>query len=301
MRQAYHYLSVMHEIDKLIAACRSILEAGKRGVVITVVGTEGSTYRRAGARAVIDEDGRTTGLVSGGCVENDLSQRVKKIGEPAIITFDATREGDLIFGYGSGCRGVLRLLVEPFDGARPPKLLEFRWNGREPVEFTTTLPDGEVLAELIRPPRALAIFGRGSDVEPLVHLAETLGWRVDRNPETVDHDAAIVMSHTFLRDVDALRKLLAAPIGYIGILGPRLRGDELLAHAGASREARIHSPVGLDLGAETPEEIALSIMAEIHAAMSRSSGRPLRELDMPIHRKSSQLATVSSQEWEAES
>lgn len=273
----------MHEIDKLIGACRSIIDAGKRGAVVTVVGTIGSTYRRPGARAVIDEDGRATGLVSGGCVENDLPDRIKRITEPTLLTFDATREGDMVFGYGSGCRGVLHLLIEPFDAAHPPRLLEFRWNGREPVEWSTTLPNGQVLVEVIRPQRALAIFGRGADVQPVASLAASMGWRVDRNPAQIDHDAAVVMHHNFLKDAAALELLLATPIAYIGLLGPRTRGDELLAHISAQREPRIHSPVGLDLGGETPEDIALSIVSEVQAVLNRRSARALRELDAPIH------------------
>lgn len=271
----------MHEIDKLIAACRAILEARKRGVVITVVGTQGSTYRRAGARAVIDEDGHATGLVSGGCVENDL--RVQRFTERTVITYDATREGDMIFGFGSGCRGVLELLVEPFDTSNPPKLLDFRWNGREAVEWTTTLPNGEVMVELIRPQRSMAIFGKGADVAPVVNLATSLGWRADVNPQTIDHDAAVVMHHNFLKDAAALERLLKTSIPYIGILGPKLRGDELLAHVGAQREARIHSPIGLDLGGETPEDIALSIVAEVQAVLNRRPATPLRESNAPIH------------------
>ena len=97
------------------------------------------------------------------------------------------------------------------------------------------------------------------------------------------YDAAVVMTHNFPRDVDILRTLLASRIAYIGLLGPRTRGDELLAELHATREARIFSPVGLDLGAETPEEIALSIVAEIQAVLNARSARPLRELDEPIH------------------
>lgn len=287
----------MHELEKLIAACRAIIAAGKRGAVITVAGTVGSTYRRAGARAVIDEDGNATGLVSGGCVENDL--RVQRFTEPALITYDATREGDAIFGFGSGCRGVLQLLVEPFDAANPPRLLALDCSGREPVEWTTTLPNGETLVELIRPRRALAIFGKGADVEPVAALAASLGWRVDRHPARIDHDAAVVMHHNFLKDAAALELLLRTSIPYIGLLGPKTRGDELLAHVGAQREPRIHSPIGLDLGGETPEDIALSIVAEVQAVLNRRSARLLRDLDAPIH-DSSKLSDVSSQESPSE-
>ncbi|HYH05918.1 MAG TPA: XdhC family protein, partial [Thermoanaerobaculia bacterium] len=179
-------------------------------------------------------------------------------------------------------------LVEPFDAQHRPRIVDFRWNGGEPVEWTTTLPNGETLMELIRPQRAIVIFGGGPDVQPLVRLAQQTGWRADvitkRDPADVrDYDAAVVMTHNFLRDAELLPMLLASPIAYIGLLGPKTRGDELFAHANVSRDARIHSPIGLDLGSETPEEIALSIVAEIQAVLTRRSAKPLRELDAPIH------------------
>ena len=277
----------MHEIDRVLEAIR----ATPRGILVTVIRTSGSTYRRAGARAVIAEDGRAAGAISGGCLERDLAERIKPWladMQPRVVTYDSTRADDLVFGMGLGCRGVLDLLVEPFDAAHRPRLLEFRWNGREPVEWTTTLPEGETLIEIIRPQRAIVVFGGGPDVEPVVRLAQQVGWRADvvttREPVDVsDYDAAVVMTHNCPRDVDVLRTLLASRIAYIGLLGPRSRGDELLQELGAPRDSRIFSPIGLDLGAETPEEIALSIVAEIQAVLNARSARALRELDQPIH------------------
>ena len=277
----------MHEIDRV----REAVRATPRGVLVTIVRTHGSTYRRAGARAVIGEDGRATGAISGGCLERDLAERIKPwLAEmqPRVVTYDSTRQDDLVFGMGLGCRGVLELLVEPFDAAHPPRLLAFQWNGREPVEWTTTLPDGETLVELIAPERAVIVFGGGPDVPPLLAQARQVGWRADavttREPVDVSgYDAAVVMTHNFERDVQILRALLASRLGYIGLLGPRTRGDELLAEVGVARDARIFSPVGLDLGAETAEEIALSIVAEIQSVLSGRSARALRELDAPIH------------------
>ncbi|HUR83425.1 MAG TPA: XdhC family protein [Thermoanaerobaculia bacterium] len=277
----------MHEIDRV----RDAIRATPRGVLVTIVRAHGSTYRRAGARAVIAEDGRATGAISGGCLERDLAERIRPwLAEmqPRLVTYDSTRTDDLVFGLGLGCRGILELLIEPFDAAHPPRLLNFAWNGREPVEWTTRLPDGDTLVELIPPERAIVVFGGGPDVEPVLVLARQTGWRADavttRDPVDVTaYDAAVVMTHNFERDVEALRALLASRIRYIGILGPRSRGDELLAKLGASRDSRIFSPVGLDLGAETPEEIALSIVSEIQAVLSASSARSLRESTTAIH------------------
>lgn len=282
----------MHEIDKVIAACRALCEASRRGVLVTVIRTQGSTYRRAGARAVIAEDGEAFGAVSGGCLERDLAERIRPWladMQPRVVTYDSARAGDLVFGLGLGCRGVLELLVEPFDAAHvPPLVRELRWNGREPVEWTTTLPDGEAILELIRPERTIAIFGSGADVEPVAQLVRSVGWRADvictRDPVDMrEYDAAVVMTHNFLRDADVLSMILPSHLAYIGLLGPKSRGDELLAHIGAVLDSRIHSPIGLDLGSETPEEIALSIVAEISAVLNRRTAQPLRERDTPIH------------------
>ncbi|PYQ27659.1 MAG: hypothetical protein DMF56_18790 [Acidobacteria bacterium] len=282
----------MHEIEKVIAACRSTIDQNRRGVLVTLIRTQGSTYRRAGARVVITESGEAFGAVSGGCLERDLAARIRPWlddMQPRVITYDASRADDMIFGLGLGCRGVLELFVEPFDAAHvPPLVTDFRRNGREPVEWTMRLPDGETLVELIRPRRALAIFGSGADVAPVADLARTIGWRIDvimtrASVDVSDYDAAVVMTHNFDRDADALQLLLRSQIAYIGLLGPKSRGDELLAEIGATRKPRFHNPVGLDLGSETPEEIALSVIAEIQAVLNRRSARALRELNAPIH------------------
>jgi xanthine/CO dehydrogenase XdhC/CoxF family maturation factor len=282
----------MHEIDAVIAACHSLIDSQRRGVIVTVVRTEGSTYRRAGARAVIGEDRTVTGAISGGCLERDLAERLAQwlaTMTPQLITYDATRSDDLVFGLGLGCRGMLDLLIEPFDAEHPPRLVtNFHWNGREPVEWTTLLPNGESMIEIIRPPRVVAIFGSGIDADPVAQLARSAGWDVTvPKPREIfgahDFDAAIVMTHNFARDAEILAQLFASTIPYIGLLGPRSRGDELLAEIGASRDARFHNPIGLDLGAETPEQIALAIVAEMQSVFERRSARPLRDLDTPIH------------------
>ncbi|HEX3577334.1 MAG TPA: XdhC family protein [Thermoanaerobaculia bacterium] len=282
----------MHEIDTTIAACRALIGAQRRGVIITVVRTEGSTYRRAGARAVIGEDQTVTGAISGGCLERDLAERLTRWLDgmtPQLITYDATRSDDLVFGLGLGCRGMLDLLIEPFDVGHPPRLVtNFRWNGREPIEWTTPLPNGASMIEIIRPPHIVAIFGSGADAEPVAQLARSVGWDVTvPKPREAfdarDFDAAVVMTHNFARDAEILTQLFASPIAYIGLLGPRSRGDELLAEIGATRDARFHNPIGLDLGAETPDQIALSIVAELQSVFEGRSARPLRDVDAPIH------------------
>lgn len=280
----------MHEIDRIIDAAKRVIDANLRGILVTIVATRGSTYRRAGARAVIREDGESFGTISGGCLERDLAARAKAWLEdftPRVVTYDSTRSDDLVFGTGLGCRGEVDLLLEPFDGARPPRLVrEFRWNGREPVVWTTG-----ALTEVIHPPRAVVLFGNGADVEPVVRFGSQLGWDVTvvakrEVVELAPFDAAVVMTHNFLRDLELLETLAASAIPYVGLLGPKSRGDELLAamtNVSPDFRDRLHNPAGLDLGGETPEEIALSIVAEMQRVLEGRSGRPLRELDTPIH------------------
>ncbi len=100
--------------------------------------------------------------------------------------------------------------------------------------------------------------------------------------------AAVVMTHNFLDDLSFLRHLQAAAVGYIGVLGPRERTERLLRAlkreaASADFGSRLYSPVGLDIGANNAEEIALAIAAEVSAAFRGRPGRSLRERCEPIH------------------
>jgi xanthine/CO dehydrogenase XdhC/CoxF family maturation factor len=174
----------------------------------------------------------------------------------------------------------------------------------------------------IDPPPALFVFGAGNDAQPLVRLAAELGWTVvvaDARPDQASHDRfpaahqvvvappeeivthaslpagaiAVVMTHRYAHDVPILRELFAnhaQRIRYIGLLGPKKRAERILndlARDGVvpAPEAlqRFHAPVGLDLGADTPEEVALSIIAEIRATLGQRDARPLRDRNAPIH------------------
>jgi xanthine/CO dehydrogenase XdhC/CoxF family maturation factor len=172
--------------------------------------------------------------------------------------------------------------------------------------------------EVLRPPLRLVVYGAGNDAQPLVHLAASLGWHitvVDGRPnlataarfpeaaevrivpvrelETATPDPLayhVLLSHNYAYDLAALQTLLASSAPYIGLLGPRLKAQRLLDELDAFPTAqvqllreRLHSPIGLDLGSETPEEIALAIVAEIQAQHSGRQGRPLRERAGTVH------------------
>ena len=189
----------------------------------------------------------------------------------------------------------------------------------QPLEGDHALmaPNEHVAREDIAPAISLVICGGGTDAIPLASLAAEMGWHVtvvdhraafattDRfqgvdavvcvnlthddetlgNRVVIDkHTMAVVMAHAATHDRAYLHALLDAGVAYIGVLGPRRRTLELLdAPADEQIPANVYSPAGLDLGAETPEEIALSIVAEIAAVSRGRMGGLLRERPGPIH------------------
>ena len=153
-----------------------------------------------------------------------------------------------------------------------------------------------VFYEFIARPIALVACGEGQDAQPLVQLSGELGWQVRRVGKDDalgpldDRSAVVIMTHNYGRDLELLGAAFKTRVRYVGLLGPRGRTERLLADLKAQgREPtpldvrRLHAPVGLDLGAETPAEVALSIVGEIRAVFSGRSGGALRERKGPIH------------------
>ena len=178
-----------------------------------------------------------------------------------------------------------------------------------------SFPSGlEVFAELLLPPVHLIAFGNHYDVLPLLELATVLDWQLSAvgklnafhpkvftlakataqmphipNPRRT---AAVLMAHDFKTDKANLVKLLDTQIPFIGVLGPKKRKERMLTEIEAEGRSlseqdldRIHGPVGLDIGASSPESIALSILAEIQAFFGKRPGGPLRDRTGPIYSK----------------
>jgi xanthine/CO dehydrogenase XdhC/CoxF family maturation factor len=186
---------------------------------------------------------------------------------------------------------------------------------------TYPLGGGKVRAffEVVTPPLPLVIFGAGPDAIPLVDAAKLLGWNVTvvdhrpafatkRNvpradsvvlsePEQVPEQlklsqrhVAVIMTHNFDKDRKLLKLLLESPARYVGLLGPKSKLQTLfqnLAEEGfkpsKAQLERLHAPIGLDIGAETPEEIAFSIVSEIKAVLGKRSGGFLKDRQGAIH------------------
>lgn len=180
------------------------------------------------------------------------------------------------------------------------------------------LSDGrsiELFVEVIPPVPHVVVMGQQYDVYPLVRLINELGWQatVVANPQKItkaffsqanalvapadfdtipidEQTAFILMAHDFNTDRANLPKALATNAPFVGVLGPRVRTERMVTELAAegvfiSLEERVHAPVGLDIGATSPEEIALSIVAEIKAVLSGRDGSSLRLRQAPIHER----------------
>ncbi len=346
-------------------------------VLATVVSTIGSTYRKPGAQMLLAADGRSAGLLSGGCLETDLLERARSVlesGEAMLVDYDSRGSDDLIWGIGLGCEGAMRILLTrlgPETGYAP-----FAWQarcrledraaaaafvieskrsayplGRAFTQETITDAPAEVIAALERLesssaggrsetsviesadatflvmqvalPTRLLVLGAGPDAMPLVEMAGLLDWHVtvldhrtsyaapERFPRarrvrlspasalgaTVQaerFDAAVVMSHHLTSDEQYLRVLAMSDIPYVGLLGPAPRRARLMHELGASAhalEGRLYGPIGLDIGANTPESIALAILAEIQAVQT---GRAGGSFSISAQRSSLPSATIKA-------
>jgi xanthine dehydrogenase accessory factor len=180
----------------------------------------------------------------------------------------------------------------------------------------------EVFIETLAPEIRLLIFGAGDDAIPLTELAKYLGWSVAvfdgrlhyarrerfpsadevtvriagaQTPVVDPWTVAVLMSHSYSQDLTALRELAHLPLRYLGILGPNKRTKQLLDDAGFDRaqiSAKLHGPMGLDIGADGPEQVALAVIAEIQATLNSREGGALRTRDGSIHARDTEPAAA---------
>jgi xanthine/CO dehydrogenase XdhC/CoxF family maturation factor len=330
----------MKELPAIVRALTA--RDGREWALATLVSIQGSSYRRPGARLLMGSDGTRIGSISGGCLEEDVLARARRVaasGVPEAVVYDTTSENDLVWGVGLGCHGIVRVLIEKLPShprwaaalaeafaARRTLSLAVTFEATRATELGTRLakngetPDAATtFTQVVRPPTSLVVFGAGDDAQPVTRLAKELGWQVtvadprpafatrERFPladavvaapasELVrrtapDQDSvAVVMTHHYVHDVPLLRELLPLPLAYLGLLGPRQRAEKILADLAtnglalsAADRARLHAPIGLDIGADAPEQVALSIVAEIQSVLAGHNARPLRERSQPIH------------------
>ena len=270
-----------------------------------VVRTFGSAPRQVGSVLLASDDGRMAGSVSGGCVEGAVVEEIaaaRRSGRPKVVRYGISDEQ--AWSVGLACGSTIEVLIEPELRAE----VEAGARASDDRVVPVDLPDGSGrFEELFPAPRRLVVYGAVEIARPLVRLAHELGYRVvvvdarsafataERFPEADDlivgwpdevaervclaaSDAVAVLAHDPKLDDPALMQAFMAGCRYVGALGSRTTQAERrqrLAAAGVSEAdvARLHGPIGLDLGGREPAETALAIMAEVVADRYGGSGR----------------------------
>jgi xanthine dehydrogenase accessory factor len=307
---------------ELAADLLPLIERGVAAAAVTVTRVVRSAPRGVGATLAVTADARVIGSLSGGCVEGDavmLGLDALRTGEVRRGSFGFTGPDDAIVTAGLACGGAIEVVAYPVDGddVRVRNALAAAAAGRESA-IDLELTDGTVLG-LHRPSRPrLVVLGAGEHAAALCRVGAAAGFAVtvcdawallvtrDRFPEASElvvaapHEylasldspdertAVCVLTHDERLDIPAIRTALRLPVGFVGAMGSRAtvaRRAALLTQAGVTDAelGRLRSPLGLDLGAETPEETALSVIAEIVAARRRASAAPLSSTDGPLH------------------
>jgi xanthine dehydrogenase accessory factor len=251
--------------QEVFEALTQALDRGEDAALVTIVSAQGSTPQRVGAKMLVFADGRTVGTIGGGCYENDAFWKAREAlqsRKPALVKYDLT--DDFAQETGLICGGNMQVYIEPLESTPH-----------------------------------LHVIGAGHVGYHLAKLAHTIGFKIhvlddrekfasrDRFPDAEDvivdsipdwlHNAVIpssayvvIVTRGHTHDLDALRSLAARDLRYLGLIGSKAKVkriyDALLAE-GMPPEClqRVHAPVGLDIGAVSPEEIAVSILAELIA------------------------------------
>jgi xanthine dehydrogenase accessory factor len=266
---------------EVFSAVADALERGEPAALVTVVSTLGSTPQRVGAKMLVFADGRIVGTIGGGCYENDAFWKAREAitsRRPQLVHYELS--DDFAQETGLICGGQMDVYIEP-----------------------------------IEPSPELYVIGAGHVAFHLGRLAQEVGFRVhvvddrekfanrERFPDATEvvvediptwigrsalppHAYVVIVTRGHTNDLEALRALAPRDLRYLGLIGSRAKVariyDALTADGmPADSLSRVHAPIGLDIGAVTPQEIAVSILAELIAVKhGKIRGRDAAELSM---------------------
>ena len=233
--------------------------------LVTIVASTGSTPQRVGAKMLVFPDGRTVGTIGGGCYENDAFWKAREAitaRRPLNITYELN--DDFAQETGLVCGGQMEVFIEPVEAS--PDVYVFGAGhvgyfvakaAREVGFRVHVIDDREKFANAER-------FGEGIDV-----IVDTIPTWLEAHtlPPTA---YAVIVTRGHTHDLDTLRALTAHPLRYLGLIGSKAKVKRIfdaLREEGTPDEPLrgVHAPIGLDIGAITPQEIAVSIVAELIA------------------------------------
>ena len=254
---------------ELYAKAAELAAQGQSFAVATVVQVEGSSSARRGSKAIIDGQGKLLlGWVGGGCAESAVRSealRSIKLGTPLVITLDMTDE---LLGVGMPCGGKMDVYIEP---VLPKPDLLIAGHGRI-AETLATL--GHLLGFRV------TVNDPGADAASFPHAERVIGEDFDLSQAPINSNTFVVVATQHKNDHLWLQKALEGEAAYVALVSSQHRARLVLDYLAAERIpadkiAKVCAPAGFDLGAVTPEEIALSIMSQIVAVRREGTGKPL--------------------------
>jgi xanthine dehydrogenase accessory factor len=274
---------------EVFAAVSDALDRGEPAALVTIVSTTGSTPQRVGAKMLVFADGRIVGTIGGGCYENDAFWKAREALEsrkPQLLHYELS--DDFAQETGLICGGQMDVYIEPIEPSPELYIVGAGHVGfhlarlAHEVGFRVhVVDDREKFANAERFPSAAEIV-----VEDIpAWIART---------QVPPHAYAVIVTRGHTNDLDALRALAPRELRYLGLIGSRAKVariyDALTEEAmPAEILTRVHAPIGLDIGAVTPQEIAVSILAELIAVKHGKEHPGSMRWSPP------QLATIKSQ------
>jgi xanthine dehydrogenase accessory factor len=288
---------------ELLQQAADWLDAGRGVALATVERTWGSSPRGVGSQLVVNDRGEFAGSVSGGCVEAAVVEgalEVLRTGAPRRLAFGVTNER--AWEVGLACGGTVEVAVSPAPERAVLASVLADVATRRTAILSLTLPGGGRLERIFAPPIRVVVIGAVHAAQALVPMIGLAGYHpivIDPRPAFASaarfpgvqlltewpeaalprvaldrHTALVALTHDPRIDEPALAAALGSEAFYVGALGSRKTHAARCARLGAlgldaAAVARVHGPIGLDLGAEGPGEIAVAILAELVAALRR--------------------------------
>jgi xanthine dehydrogenase accessory factor len=266
-----------HEV---FAALGEALSRGEEAALVTIVSSNGSTPQRVGAKMLVFGDGRIVGTVGGGCYEHDAIGKAKQVlatRKATTVKYDLN--DDFAEETGLVCGGQMEVFIEPIEAS--PSVYIFGaghvgyYLGKMAHEAgfgVHVIDDRAAFANTERFPFAVSVV-----------VDDIPGWLAQTQLPSTAY--AVIVTRGHRNDLDALRALAPRDLRYIGLIGSRAKVsrlyEQLLSDTNVDPALleRIHAPIGLDIGAVTPQEIAVSITAEL-IAVRRGKAEALKSASL---------------------
>lgn len=268
---------VNHEI---LAAIGEALTRGEEVALVTIVSSNGSTPQRVGAKMLVYKDGRTVGTIGGGCYEHDALGKAREAiqsRKPVRAKYDLN--DDFAEETGLVCGGQMEVFIEPLEA--PPALYVF---GAGHVGYYLARIASEAGFELhVVDDRAAFANRERFPFAASVVVDDLPTWLAEAAIPSTAY--AVVVTRGHRNDLETLQALVGRELRYIGLIGSRAKVariyDQLLSDGQATLEqlSHVHAPIGLDIGAVTPQEIAVSIVAEL-VAIRRGRARDIADASL---------------------